>query len=169
MGPDGSRIATVDLRDQSWRILDSERGTVVREFTKPVREGARFWPLSWSPDGGSVLGLIWAASSGTTQGLAVCSLADGHYDEIYKTRNQFFVWPIWLRDGRQVVFRSKRGISLLDSRSRQVRPLIPVAGYMTGESVGVSKDNRWITYTETATEGDIWLMRFDSGDRSAPK
>jgi Tol biopolymer transport system component len=167
--PDGSRIATVDLRDQAWRILDSERGTVVREFTKPLREGVRFWPLSWSPDGASVLGSIWVGSSGATLGLAVCSLADGHYDEIYKSGSQFFVWSTWLRDGRRVVFRSKRGISLLDSRSGQVRPLVAVAGYTIGESVGVSKDNRWITYTETATEGDIWLMRFDSGDRSAPK
>jgi eukaryotic-like serine/threonine-protein kinase len=167
--PDGSRIATVDLRDQAWRILDSERGTVVREFTKPMREGVRFWPLSWSPDGGSILGLIWQASSGATQGLAVCSLADGHYDEIYKTRNQFFVWSGWLRDGRRIVLRHKTGILLFDSRSGQVRPLVAVAGYMTGESLGVSKDNRWITYTETATEGDIWLMRLGSGDRGATK
>lgn len=28
---------------------------------------------------------------------------------------------------------------------------------MVGRSVGVSRDNRWITYTETATEGDLWI------------
>jgi hypothetical protein len=28
---------------------------------------------------------------------------------------------------------------------------------MVGRTVGVSRDNRWITYTETATEGDIWI------------
>ena len=28
---------------------------------------------------------------------------------------------------------------------------------MAGCSVGISRDNRWITYTETATEGDIWI------------
>jgi Tol biopolymer transport system component/tRNA A-37 threonylcarbamoyl transferase component Bud32 len=167
--PDGSRIATVDLRGQAWRILDSERGSVVREFTKPVREGVGFWPLSWSPDGGSVLGLIWVRSSGATLGLAVCSLADGHYDEIYRSASQFFLWPAWLRDGRRVLLRHKRGISMLDSRSGQVHPLVAVAGYTIGESVGISKDNRWITYTETATEGDIWLMRLDSGDGGAAK
>jgi Tol biopolymer transport system component len=167
--PDGSRIATVDLRGQGWRVLDSERGSVVREFTKPVREGVRFWPLSWSSDGASILGSVWVGSSGATQGLAVCSLADGHYEEIYKSRAQFFLWPIWLRDGRRVVFRHKTGISLLDSRSGQVRSLVAVAGYTIGESLGISKDNHWITYTETATEGDIWLMRLDSGDRAAAR
>lgn len=33
-------------------------------------------------------------------------------------------------------------------------PPLP-AGYLIGRSMGVSKDNRWITYTETGTEGDI--------------
>jgi hypothetical protein len=28
---------------------------------------------------------------------------------------------------------------------------------MVSHSVGVSRDNRWITCTETATEGDIWV------------
>lgn len=28
---------------------------------------------------------------------------------------------------------------------------------MTGHSMGVSRYNPWITYTETATEGDIWI------------
>ena len=37
------------------------------------------------------------------------------------------------------------------------RPLIAVAGDMLGHSIGVTRDNRWITYTETATEGDIWI------------
>jgi len=167
--PDGSRIAMANLGDQSWLILDSARGTVVREFTKPVREGVRFWPLSWSPDGASMLGSVFVGSSGATQGLAVCSLADGHYDEIYRSRSQFFLWPIWLRDGRRVVLRDKTGISLLDSRSGQIHPLVAVAGYTIGESIGISKDNHWITYTETATEGDIWLMRFGAGDRGATK
>ena len=37
------------------------------------------------------------------------------------------------------------------------RLLVPVGGDMIGHTVGVSRDNRWITYTETATEGDIWM------------
>jgi hypothetical protein len=29
---------------------------------------------------------------------------------------------------------------------------------MIGRSVSLSRDNRFITYTETANEGDIWLV-----------
>jgi hypothetical protein len=29
---------------------------------------------------------------------------------------------------------------------------------MLGGSVSVSRDDRFVTWTETATEGDIWLM-----------
>jgi hypothetical protein len=34
---------------------------------------------------------------------------------------------------------------------------VPVGGYVTGRSLGVSADGRSITYTETGTEGEIWL------------
>jgi hypothetical protein len=27
-----------------------------------------------------------------------------------------------------------------------------------GTRLGVTRDERWITFTETANEGDIWLM-----------
>jgi Tol biopolymer transport system component len=167
--PDGSRIATLNLRAQAWHVLDSARGTSIREFTSPLRDSMRFWPLSWSPDGASILGSIRSGVSGAAVGLAACSPASGSCEELYRTSPEFFLWPIWLGDGRRVVFRHKRGISLLDSRSGKVRTLVPVSGYMIGESLGISKDNRWITYTETATEGDIWLMRFDSRDRVATK
>ena len=168
LSPDGMRVATVDLRTQRWYVLDSARGTSIREFTQPLADSTRFWPLSWSPDGASILGLI-RSPGGTAVGLATCSPESGRCDAIYKTSGEPFLWPIWLRDGRRVIFRHERGISLLDSRSGTLRRLVPVSGYMIGASLGISSDNRSITYTETATEGDIWLMRFDSEDRSATR
>jgi hypothetical protein len=35
---------------------------------------------------------------------------------------------------------------------------VTVGGYMIGHSAGISRDDRFITWTETATEGDVWLM-----------
>jgi hypothetical protein len=32
-----------------------------------------------------------------------------------------------------------------------------IGGYFIGRSMGLSRDRRWITYTETGTQGDIWL------------
>ncbi len=32
---------------------------------------------------------------------------------------------------------------------------------MIGKSVGITRDDRFITYTETAAEGDIWLATLE--------
>ena len=167
--PDGSQVATVDLRTNAWYVLDATSGASLREFKNPSGDSLRFWPLSWSPDGASLLGSLRSTVTGAAVGLAACPPVSGRCEEIYKTSGEFFLWPIWMRDGRRVIFRHKRGISLLDPRSGNLRRLVPVSGHMIGASLGISKDNRWITYTETATEGDIWLMRFDAADRSPPK
>ena len=43
----------------------------------------------------------------------------------------------------------------------RTKKLVEVSGYFTGYSLGVTADDRWITYTETATDGDIWLMTLE--------
>ena len=65
--------------------------------------------------------------------------------------------PVWLADSRRLLIRDSRGLSLFDLATKHSRPLISCGCYATGVSVGISLDNRWITYTETATEGDIWV------------
>ena len=46
----------------------------------------------------------------------------------------------------------------MDANTGAVRPLLAVGGQIIGKSVGVSRDNRWITYTETGTE-DTTILR----------
>jgi hypothetical protein len=51
----------------------------------------------------------------------------------------------------------------VDADSGAGRLLFAVGGEMVGcRGVGVSRDNRWITYSETATEGDIWIATLQS-------
>jgi hypothetical protein len=42
--------------------------------------------------------------------------------------------------------------------------LLDVQGQFVGKSVGVTKDERFVTFTETAAEGNIWLANFPSLD-----
>jgi hypothetical protein len=35
--------------------------------------------------------------------------------------------------------------------------LLRVGGYAIGKSLGLTRDEHWITFPETAAEGDIWL------------
>lgn len=68
--------------------------------------------------------------------------------------------PVWLSDGQRLLVRSSSGISLVDSRSGASRRLVSVRGYMVGRSLSVADDNTWFSYTETGTEGDIWVAVF---------
>ena len=67
----------------------------------------------------------------------------------------------WLADSRRLVIRRHDGIGVVDADTGTVRPLVTVGGQMIGKSVGVSRDNRWITYTETRHRG----RRVDRDDR----
>jgi hypothetical protein len=95
-------------------------------------------------------------------GLAVYTFATGRYDLLGPSDNTWFRNVRWLRDGRRLLVRDTQGIRLLDTATQRSRLLVPVTGYMIGKSVGISRDDRFITYTETAAEGDIWLAAFES-------
>ena len=71
------------------------------------------------------------------------------------------VASLWLADSRHFILRDRSGIQYGDARTHEIRRLRSVPGAMIGRSVGVTRDNRWITFTETASEGDIWLMSLD--------
>jgi len=67
-------------------------------------------------------------------------------------------WPAALNERLGVVGGETHTLVWeLDADAGTGRLLVPVGGYMIGKSVGVSADDRWITYTDTATEGDVWI------------
>jgi hypothetical protein len=53
--------------------------------------------------------------------------------------------------------RGSDAIALVNADTGERKVLVSVRGYAIGRSVGVSRDDKWITYTETGTEGDVWL------------
>ena len=79
-------------------------------------------------------------------------------------RGSCWLWPVWLADGRRLLVRRPDGIAVVDADTGAGRQLFVVGGDMVGRSVGVSRDNKWITYTETATEGDVWIATIDKRD-----
>lgn len=72
-------------------------------------------------------------------------------------RGAVWLWAAWLADGRRLLVRRSDGVAVVEAQTGAGHLLFPVAGEMVGHSLSVSRDNRWITYTETATEGDVWL------------
>ncbi len=155
--PDGREIAFKEIRG-GWYVIDARSGNFPRpRRSMPPMEGPdSFWPLSWSPDGRSLAGVA-THSDGTLGGVVVYALATNRFERVVPSPGGMWQIPIWLADSRRLLIRDGRGVSLFDLATKQSRPLFSVGGYAIGESLGISRDNRWITYTETGTEGDIWL------------
>jgi Tol biopolymer transport system component len=159
--PDGTRVAAAVI-PQGWSIFDltgraGEPAVVPQPEADP---GHKFWPMTWTADGSRLAGLLVRAN-GLTDGIAQFDLASRRYTRILEKPPSSWLIPVWLADGRRLLVRDRRGISLVDAATGRTRPLVSVFGYYVGYSLDVTRDNRWITYTETATDGDIWLMTLE--------
>jgi len=155
--PDGRRLV-FSSTSAGGLLLDMTSASRKSAFEElpPVQGSALFWPFSWSRDGRRLAGLA-VLPDGRILGIAVYSIATRSYDVFEENLSSFFRNPRWLGDGQRLLVRDAQGIRLLDTRTRKSRLLLSVGGYMIGKSVGVTADDRWITFTETAAEGDVWL------------
>jgi Tol biopolymer transport system component len=159
--PDGRRIASAVI-PQGWSLFDVSGGAGEAAVSPQpdIGDGHKFWPMSWTADGSRLAGLLVRAN-GLTDGVAQFELATGRYARIVERTPATWLIPVWLRDGRRLLVRDRSGISLVDAATGRTKRLLEVSGYFVGYSLDVTKDDRWITYTETATDGDIWLLTLE--------
>jgi Tol biopolymer transport system component len=159
--PDGKRVASAVI-PQGWSLFDvagrAGEGAVVPQ--PEIDASHKFWPMTWSADGSRLAGLLIRAN-GLTDGVAQFELATGRYARILERAPSNWLIPVWLQDGRRLLVRDRSGIFLVDAVTGKTKPLVEVSGYFVGYSLDLTRDNRWITYTETATDGDIWLMTLE--------
>ena len=154
--PDGAAIAFGGFA--SWHVLDAKSSSA--KLPPPelvVSPTERFGPTSWSAGGriaGQIIGLDGAAAVLGTYDPATKQFTRVPGDGARRT---YWCWPVWLNDGRRLIVRRPDGIAVVNAETGASRQLVSVGGAMVGRSVGVSHDNKWITYTETATEGDVWI------------
>jgi Tol biopolymer transport system component len=160
--PDGTRIATSQMEKGSMVLNVGADGLATPGERLPTPSATTaFWPLSWSPDGSSLIGSE-LTHEGEFVGIEVYSLAKRTFTRVWRSSSWGpFVSSLWLADSRHAIVRDRAAIFYVDTRTLEAHPLIAVSGAMIGKSVGTTRDNRWLTYTETATEGDIWLMTLD--------
>jgi Tol biopolymer transport system component len=83
------------------------------------------------------------------------------YDFAYRTYEHvtdFGQWPVWLPDGRRLLFVSGgHGFYVVDRESRVVRKVLSVDRDVIGPPQ-LSRDGRWVYYTRSVTEADIWML-----------
>jgi eukaryotic-like serine/threonine-protein kinase len=154
--PDG---ASLTVGFGTWVSIASAAAPSPSDTTSmpAISASERFLPASWSR-GGRIVGQV-GEQSGALFTLAVFSPATKEFARVPAAvaRGSYWLWPVWLTDGRRLVVRRPDGIVLVDAATGAGRMLLEVGGNMVGKSVGISRDDHWITYTETASEGDIWI------------
>jgi hypothetical protein len=99
----------------------------------------------------------------TVHGLGLFSLETRSYETRRQEGRLDWLAPRWLGDSRRLLVRGPRGISIVDTATWREKPLVEVGGYFIGQTLRVSRDERFLTWTETATEGDIWMVSLRQG------
>ncbi len=155
--PDGTRIAFGSGR-VDWRLVSatSPLDPKVEHTLPPLADGTFFSPTSWTRDVNWLLGGRMT-STGTITGIVRYGIAGRRYDVLYEDPVGAAFGIVALADGRRALARDRNGIFLLDAATRQARRLLAVGGQFEAKSLGLTRDERWITFTETGGEGDIWV------------
>lgn len=157
--PDGARIAYTGVDAGGLFLKDSgSKAVTAPPLEPPPADDVGFWPFSWSRDG-RLLGTALTAV-GTIQGLATYDVVSKQYGRVPLATDGPWLLPAWLSDGRRLLVRTSAGISLVEAATGAAKPLVSVRGYSIGRSLSVAHDNTWFSYTETGTEGDIWVAVF---------
>jgi eukaryotic-like serine/threonine-protein kinase len=152
--PDGKRVAAFDSAARTTSVFDpavpwKEQSP---QLLPPLNEtGGRFVAWAWSPDGRALVGTE-LTSDGRRRGLFVYSFVDGRYQALASSARA----AVWLQDSRRLLCVAGNSLSLLDTRSKEVRDVLSLAPLRPG-SVSISADNRTIYFSVVSDEGSVWL------------
>jgi Tol biopolymer transport system component len=156
---EGAHLAANDLNTRELYIYDPS------DFSKPPETLPRFpetapntYPATadWSPDGRQIAISITGSGAGVfgVGGVWIYSLDTRMYRRLANGAG-----PVWLSDGRRIVYSTLGRLSLLDSVSNSSHELLalPDEAVLGGR---LSADNTQLFFVRAKTSGDIWLMRF---------
>ena len=109
---------------------------------------------AWSPDGTRIAGVLPPAAGGT--GIVVYSMAS----RALETISDFGDAPQWLPDGRRLVFAWGSRLYLADTVTGEVREIHALENDVLGLG-SVSADGRWIYFSRTVTQADLWRISWE--------
>jgi serine/threonine protein kinase/Tol biopolymer transport system component len=118
----------------------------------PPPAGGSFFANSWSPDGARLAGVIQEGN------LALFSFATRRYEDLGIPGYE----PIWMPDGRRLVFLRDGSVRSLDLRTRQeTEVFVPPPG-STFSALDLSSDGRILYLVRETEEGDIGMATMQS-------
>jgi Tol biopolymer transport system component len=155
--PDGLRLSLMSSVASYIVDLSNQEAAVVPEVIPAENEvGAGFKAFDWSPDGRRIAGYR-SRPDAVLEGIVTYSIEKRAFERLTETGSN----PRWLSDGRRLVYMNeKRGLSLVDSRSKRSHELLFLPP--DGLSYPVpSRDDRWIYFVRRSAEADLWLLTLE--------
>ncbi|HKS23939.1 MAG TPA: protein kinase [Thermoanaerobaculia bacterium] len=156
VSPDGRTLVAHTLHD-SYTVLvhlDRPYGQRVERFGSPV------WNPHWSPDGTRIAG-TGHDSPEIQRGISVYSLPSHELDKVLN----YGTFPLWLPDGKHIVFFDDRKIGILDLGTRSVTtaPFNPPPRVDTDitQTPRLSRDASTLYVCQTIEQGTIWMVQFE--------
>ena len=155
LSPDGSRLVYTkgSVGAYVMDLVSATKQQPPRFLRFSGEPGEWFRGTSWSPDGRRLAGYIHR-SDNTPAGVAVYSFDSSAFEKLVN----FGESPLWLNDGRRLLFQLDGVIYLLDARSKEVQQVASVRPNTIYDRLAVSPDNRWIYLSLINNEADVWSM-----------
>jgi serine/threonine protein kinase/Tol biopolymer transport system component len=151
VSPDGRWLICVfDLAGTVRIDLSRPPGQRAPEPLPSPAPGVSFYPNSWSPDGRRLLG----TGTGAGFGIFVYTPATRSFEKLADRG----LYPVWMRDGRRLLYLDEGKIRLLDSRTKESRDLLAPPPGSTFSGLDLSPDERTLYLGRTTPEGDIWML-----------
>jgi Tol biopolymer transport system component len=155
--PDGAFLVYLKGDRPTLSSVTSTRSSTP-SLPMPPEEDAMFVAWSWSRDGTRLAGWRRIKSTGRDAGILVYSFES----ESYESLTGFGRNPVWLSDGRRLLFSGDPAgeLFLVDSETKKIKELT-AEDPLTYHRAAISPDDRYIYVAIHTDEADIWLLTLD--------
>ncbi len=160
--PDGSRFLALAPTDTCiFATGNAGESGSCRPLPKVNAAGDTFYASGWSPDGGKLAGEVWHAGGVAIPGIVTYQFASREYRRLTDVGTS----PVWLPDGRRLLYLRGARLECVDVRDGKARPVgfprsssgdLPIA---EESGFALSRNGREIDFVRDATQGEIWQMR----------
>ncbi|MES1245580.1 MAG: protein kinase [Acidobacteriota bacterium] len=153
--PDGRRVACT--LESGPVIIDLAEPLATRRpapFASASLLGESFYPTSWSGDGERIAGNISRLDRSILEGIGVYLAASRTYER-WTSRGMN---PVWLHDGRRLLYTEGGNILAFDTRTHEARLVLEPPSSSAYLSMSTGPGDRSLFVVRAVDEGDIWLL-----------